>query len=43
MPVNPKNKEGIIKVGIYRPIYDKISKLAEKQHLTIKDYINQLL
>lgn len=43
MPVNPKNKQGIVSVDIYRSIYDKISKLAEKNHITIKDYVNQLL
>jgi hypothetical protein len=43
MPVNPKNKEGIMKVDIYRPIYEMISKLAKKQQLTIKDYINLVL
>lgn len=43
MPVNPKNQHGIVSVDIYRPIYDKIAKLAERQKLTIKDYINQLL
>lgn len=43
MPVNPKNKQGIVSVDIYRSTYDKISKLAEKHHMTIKDYVNQLL
>lgn len=43
MPVNPKNQQGIVSVDVYRPIYDKISKLAEKQHVTIKDYVNELL
>jgi hypothetical protein len=43
MPVNPRNKEGVIKVDIYKPVYGKISKLAERQKITIKDYINRLL
>lgn len=43
MPVNPKNKQGIVSVDIYRSIYDKISKLADKHQMTIKDYVNQLL
>lgn len=43
MPANPRNKEGVINVEIYKPIYERISKLADKQRLTIKDYINQLL
>jgi hypothetical protein len=43
MPVNPKNQQGIVSVDIYRPIYDKISKLAEIDHTTIKDYVNLLL
>lgn len=43
MPVNPRNKQGIVSVDIYRPVYDRISKLAEKQKITIKDYVNQLL
>lgn len=43
MPVNPKNQQGIVSVDIYRPIYEKISKLAGINKLTIKDYINELL
>jgi len=43
MPVNPRNKEGIVNVEVYKSIYEKISKLAEKEKLTIKDYVNRVL
>jgi len=43
MPVNPRNKQGIVSVDIYRPVYDRVSRLAQRQKITIKDYVNQLL
>ena len=43
MRVNPRNKEGVIKVELYKSIYENISKIAESQDITIKDFVNDLL
>lgn len=43
MRVNPRNKEGVIKVEVYKSIYEKISGIAESQNVTIKDFVNDLL
>jgi hypothetical protein len=43
MRVNPRNREGVIKVEVYKSIYENISKIAESQGVTIKDFVNGLL
>lgn len=43
MPVNPRNKEGVIKVEIYKSIYDRVSEHAAQRSITIKDYINKVM
>jgi hypothetical protein len=43
MRINPRNKEGVIKVEVYKSVYEKVSKIAESQSATIKDFVNGLL
>ncbi|NOJ27419.1 MAG: hypothetical protein DA330_05350 [Nitrososphaera sp.] len=43
MRTNPRNKEGVVNIQIYKPLYDKIAKLADEQNITIKEYVNKFL
>jgi hypothetical protein len=43
MPENPKNKEGIKTVDVYKSVYEGISKAANERSVSIKDYVNDTL